>query len=256
MTAIVNIGCAALGAVQMAGRKDLIGDYEDYGISSGAFVSAMVAQVGAKKAWELWHQIRARSDVFGVNLKAWEGALNFEPLRKMMKPYFKKSPISKAQVCCLHQRTGKRVWFSNDNMKPEDFLERVLDAGRIAGFVESSEFMDAGPSKLAPIGKAIKDGHSEIIVITGYPPETEEFQETRIGWKLAAQSFNRLLHNQTYDDIRLAYARNENPRYKKVSFRVFGPNTHQYDSFDFSRTREGLKAKLVEFSPKRILRAE
>ena len=256
MTAIVNIGCAALGAVQMAGLKQLGYEGEQYGVSSGAFVAAISAQVGADKAWGLWHQIKGRSDVFRPHIKPWEGFFNFAPLRNLMSPHFKNPPKTPAEVCCLNQQTGRLTWFSNQHMKPEAFLERVLDAGRIAGFVKSSQFMDAGPAKLAPIGRAIKQGHKDIVVIVGYPPETEEFPETDIGWKLADQSFNRLLHNQTWDDIRLAYARNQNPKYQKVNIRVFGPNTHLYESFDFSKTRIGLKARLVEFSFKRILRAE
>jgi len=257
MTAIVNIGCAALGAIQMAGLRQLdIKNPVQYGISSGAFVSAMSAQVGAEEAWNLWHQIKGRTDVFRLHLKPWKGVFNFDPLRELMAPHFKNLPQMQAHVCCLHQRTGKLTWFSNQKLKPEDFLERTLDAGRMAGFVRPAMFMDAGPAKLAPIGKAIRDGHEDIVVICGYPPEPETFDQTETGWKLAAQSFNRLLHNQTYDDIRLAYARNENPKYKKVKIRVFGPDQHMYDSFDFSKTTEGLKAKVVEFSLKRILRAE
>lgn len=176
--AVVITGDAARGAVQ-AGMLSVLPFVPDaiYGTSSGALNAALYTFARDGRDIEAeWLSIRSLFDIYAFNWLAalWRpGLFNNGPLELRMLAYVRRSAGSRCAcaVPVTNLATGMTAYGTPAD-GPETFAMAVADSATIPGLCAASvdaDEVDGGLRELAPIAKALEDGHDDIHLMLSRP---------------------------------------------------------------------------------------
>jgi predicted acylesterase/phospholipase RssA len=213
--AVIVSGDAARGSFQ-AGVLQMLPFVPDtiYGTSSGALNGCMYAYCSPREIAEEWLSIRSVRDVYAFNWLAalWRpGMFNNGPLLKRVRRIVASgSPKCRVVVTVTDTATSKVHYV--DNAAP-DFAEAVAASATITGLccpLETSRhtgWTDGGLRELAPIEKAVSDGHDDITLILSRPWGADY----RTNWKpkpfpltaysAALRAVDLMLHEIAWNDV-------------------------------------------------------
>jgi predicted acylesterase/phospholipase RssA len=241
--AIVLTGDASRGAWQAGALMQLLGNPPDavYGVSSGALNAALYNYCGASGIESQWTSIKSLFDIYQFNWVAalWRPALfNNEPLvRRIEKVVADGTPKCTSFAVVSDVKTSIVHYIPNTN---ERYAESVASSATIPGLCAplNSDWMDGGIRELAPIQKALDDGHDDITLVLSRP-YNKVFDAAWAPWK---GPFKAAAYAMRAVDIMLhEIAWNEIEHYGKLcrKLTVYAP-------------QQVVQSKLLEFDTKKI----
>ncbi len=254
--AIVFSGCGALGSWQ-AGAASVLASrdgYPDhyYGVSSGSLNAFLFSYFGALKASEFWYEIDSFSQVFTPNYFRLLFADGVFHLNKKLKKQFLHDLKSRE-----FPSTSMSVWtmgVKDGESKCHTLLRGQIHNNRgdiacasisIPGVVEShAGEVDAGYRLLAPLAQAIRDGHDEIILISGRPVNAPTVRPRLIIPAAAAayQAVDVALSEILRRDINECLYRNTILGFRNINLKIIQPEVVQGGPLDFDECKDFLKS--------------
>lgn len=235
--AIVLSGGGAKGAFQVGVLKGmhkmglLQGVEHFYGTSVGALNAAAMAYSSVYYLESIWRSIRSKSDILKWNW-FYKGLYNTKPLHHLIDTLTQFSPSKKATVTVVDYKSGELLYKREND---PDFLKWVEASACIPGLMRpiDDRYVDGGVREIAPIGKAIKDGYTEIDVILASPTTYEPARDYPWFLDPVLSSIDIMTHEIYINDIKLCYAKNQLPGYKNIKLRVFKPKELLLHTLDF-----------------------
>lgn len=223
------------------------------GTSSGALNAIGVSYLGYTGNSLQWSKIKHLSDLFKPNWISWiwkTGVLNPAPAFKIITDAITTmSPSMPVILTNINIETGEKIYIDSSKVPRETFIVAAKSAVSIPAVVEcTTGFVDGGARELAPIGKAIDEGASEIVVILDRPleqnapwvnrlfPNKKYFQPIEIGWRYVDLMLNQILLN----DLGKAARCNQLDHKRRVSLKLYYPKDELYDTFSFDKCKDGV----------------
>lgn len=255
-TAIVMSGGGAKGCIQLGALKYFeeqglkVDSY--YGTSVGALNSCGMSMVGYEGLEDIWFNIKGKSDI--LKFKWWtlgpifgDGIHSTAPLRKKLDKITHNNPSVAAKVCKINIETGSIEYGKAGD---PDFAESCEQSAAIPLAMNVvNKFVDGGVREISPLSEAIKDGHTDIIVLLAAPwqknPEKWKMPKAVwnkpwtwfnlfLGFKIGMRAVDILAHEAFVNDLKVCMAKNHVPGMKKVRLRIYAPKKEVIDTLDFN----------------------
>lgn len=243
-------GEGARGAIQAGiayglAQHGIMADFTA-GISSGSICAAAYAHLKPSGLYDLWHNIKGVTSVFGINwwkLPCVYGLCNQKPMEKIVKAAVQNEPICESVVARMHIETGTMDYVSNKKVSRDDFAEAVLGSVAITALVEDRNgWVDAGSRQLAPVSLCVDAGCTDIYIITGRPMRILDWKKPRGLLKIPAMAFRAFdisLFEIAMRDINYWVGPDAPDSAKDLNITVVQPTRLLYENIEFNKCAEG-----------------
>lgn len=245
-TAFVLTGGGAKGAFQVGVMQSLYGKgiRPDviYGTSVGALNAAGYAYQGVIGLEKIWKSIRSRSDILKLNwwkLLWAEGIYNTYPLKKLINKTVSGSASTEAVACSVDYERGKIRYTSNKGSSQDEFREQVLASASIPVVMDLvSGWMDGGVREIGPLSIAVKQGATNVYVISASPiTEDPAYEELPSGMfkiaKIAYRVIDGILEHEIFvNDMKVCKSFADT-----VQFHIYAPDQLVIDTLEFNQKK-------------------
>ena len=232
-------GCFQIGAMQCL-KNAGIKPSAIYGTSVGALNSFGYKWMGLDTLTDVWLGIKSKKEILKFNwntllLKS-DGIFNLSPLEKKMRKYSSEKPENNIEsiVTRVSLRSGDIEYCSSRYYNYNDFINCVVSSSSIPGIMSpiDGEWVDGGVREMAPIGKAIANGHKSIIVIETSPRIIPTFNPSNFIANTYRAIDGLLEHEVFLGD--LSFCEMKHP---KVSIMSIYPNEVVCDTLQFNHEK-------------------
>ena len=196
MRALVITGDGARGAFQagVLGRLPFVPDAV-YGTSCGAINATLFSYCTARELQAYWQEV---DGIFGVYRFNWLAALwrpgvfHSDPIERKARELVKRRPRCRVVVATTNLVTGETLYV--DNRDP-NFPAAVAASATIPGLATTDHpLSDGGLRVMAPITRALDDGHRDIDLLMSRPwgPVLPGCWEPRFPWAASHAAFRAI----------------------------------------------------------------